>query len=96
MLFRSDPTKKTGAEVNIPVKTREDFSLFSETPSRIIISVSPANKAAFEELASKSKTPYKEIGKTGGSKLSINGKYSFELDKLADLYYNTISRIMEH
>jgi len=91
-----DPTKKTGAEVNIPVKTREDFSLFSETPSRIIISVSPANKAAFEELASKSKTPYKEIGKTGGSKLSINGKYSFELDKLADLYYNTISRIMEH
>ncbi len=28
-----------GAEINIPIKTREDFSLFSESQSRIIVSI---------------------------------------------------------
>ncbi len=47
-----------GAEIDlgkIPAEnvTRDDTILFSETPSRFVISVKPANKAAFEERMSK-------------------------------------------
>lgn len=84
-----------GAEVTIPVKTRIDFTLFSESQSRVIVSVSPENKTAFEALAAKNSIPVTSIGKTGGTSLLVNDKYNFGLDKLSDLYFNTISRIME-
>jgi phosphoribosylformylglycinamidine synthase len=46
--------KMIGAKITIPVKTREDFSFFSESQSRIIVSVSPENKDKFEEKLIKS------------------------------------------
>ncbi|MCL4548333.1 MAG: phosphoribosylformylglycinamidine synthase subunit PurL, partial [Bacteroidetes bacterium] len=49
--------KPIGARVKIPIKTREDFSFFSESQSRIIVSVDPEMKEKFEETASKSFTP---------------------------------------
>jgi len=86
---------KIGAEVTIPVKSRIDFSLFSESQSRVIVSVSPEKKEEFEKLASENKIPCECIGKTGGAGLSVNSKYNFSIEELADLYFNTIGRIME-
>jgi phosphoribosylformylglycinamidine synthase len=87
---------KIGAEVVIPSKSRADFTLFSESQSRVIVSVSADNKKKFEAEAAKNNVPFNAIGTTGGQSLSVNGKYDFELDKLADIYFNTIGRIMEH
>ena len=42
--------KMLGAEVNIPIKSRKDFSYFSETQSRIIVSVSSDKKEEFEKF----------------------------------------------
>ena len=86
--------KHIGAEVNIPVKTREDFSLFSESQSRIIISVTQEKKEQLEKILESKKQSFKLIGKTGGSSLKINNKIELELSVLADIYFNTISRIM--
>ncbi len=86
--------KMIGAAVEIPVKSREDFSLFSESQSRIIVSVSKANKDTFEKIVSESFTPFHYIGTTGGDSLNVNGKYSFGLNRLSDLYYNTIQKLM--
>ncbi len=86
--------KMVGAEINIPIKSRNDFSYFSETQSRIIVSVSPDNKAEFGKLIQSSKQPFSHIGKVGGSSLKINNDINITVDKLADLYFNTISRIM--
>ena len=83
-----------GAEVIIPIKTREDFSLFSESQSRIIISLNQNNKNEFEKFLKDKKQPFTFLGKTGGNQLKINGKINVSLDKLVDLYFNTISRIM--
>ncbi len=33
-----------GAEVNVPIGSREDFALFSESQSRIIVSVADQDK----------------------------------------------------
>ncbi|MDP3445195.1 MAG: AIR synthase related protein, partial [Ignavibacteria bacterium] len=89
-----DKENPIGAKVNIPIKNREDFSLFSESQSRVIISISPENKEYFENIASKGFTPYKLIGETGGKNLIVNDNYEFHLTDLIDLYYNSISKRM--
>lgn len=85
-----DDEKPIGVEVNIPIKTREDFTLFSESQSRIIVSVKAKNKKLFEESASKLFTPFIQIGETKKENLTINDKYIFELDVLLELYYKSI------
>ena len=86
--------KIIGAEVTVPVKSREDFTLFSESQSRIIVSISKDNKREFESLLVKYKQPYTYLGKTGGGRLNINDKIDLELRILAELYFNTIPIIM--
>jgi phosphoribosylformylglycinamidine synthase len=86
--------KQIGAEVNIPIKTRKDFTYFSETQSRIIVSISNNKKNAFEKILSSSSQTFSQIGTVGGSVLKLNEDISVSLDILSDLYYNTIPRIM--
>lgn len=88
--------KMIGAKVKIPIKTREDFTFFSESQSRIIVSVPPDKKEKFEKITSKSFTPYYCIGITGGKSLSINDQYDFSLKLLSKLYYSSIEKKMEH
>jgi len=83
-----------GADVNISIKSREDFSLFSESQSRVVVSVDEEDKEKFEKAAGESSTPFYFIGKTGGSSLKVNGKFEFALNKLAALYYNSIAEKM--
>lgn len=88
--------KPIGAKVKIPIKTREDFSFFSESQSRVIVSVDPEMKERFEETASKSFTPFTLMGETGGKDLCINDQYDFSLNHLIDLYYTSITKRMIH
>lgn len=84
-----------GVEAEIPVKTREDFSFFSETQSRVIVSVAPSNKEKFEELMKANSQKFFLIGKTVDStEIKVNGKYSIDLIKTADLYYNSLERAL--
>jgi len=83
-----------GAEVAIPVKSRKDFSLFSESQSRIIVSVQTKKRKEFEMLLKEFDQPFSYLGKTGGEKLRINDDIEISLDKIAELYYNTIPNIM--
>ncbi len=86
--------KKLGAEVTIPIKTRKDFSYFSETQSRIIVSVSKDKKDEFEKVLHLSNQSFNLIGQVSGSSLKINNDINVTVENLADLYFNTISRIM--
>jgi phosphoribosylformylglycinamidine synthase len=87
--------KHIGAEVNLPVLTREDLSFFSESQSRIVISAPADKKGEVERFLTGKQINFKYLGKTGGKEFKVNGKYSFGLEKLADIYYNTISKIMD-
>lgn len=89
-----DMEKPIGAKVHVPIKKREDFSYFSESQSRVIVTVKEENKDKFEEVMSKSFTPFTCIGLTGGTSLSINDQYQFSLQHLIDLYYNSIQSKM--
>ena len=85
-----DAENPIGADVTIPIKTRNDLTLFSESQSRVIVSISPENKNVFEKIAGKSFTPFHYLGKTGGRVLRVNDQFEFKLDTLFDLYYNSI------
>ena len=83
-----------GAEVNIPIKTREDFSLFSESQSRVIVSVKEKNQKEFQSVLNKKNQHYTLLGKTTSGNFNVNGKISLHLNELFEIYYYTIPRIM--
>ncbi|WP_422659769.1 phosphoribosylformylglycinamidine synthase subunit PurL [Paenibacillus sp. EC2-1] len=61
-----------GAEVNLSTELRNDIVLFSESQSRIILSVSPDKQADLEQLLKEANVPFATIGHVGGDQLSIN------------------------
>ncbi|MBK9098089.1 MAG: phosphoribosylformylglycinamidine synthase subunit PurL [bacterium] len=86
--------KMLGAEVNIPIKSRKDFSYFSETQSKIIVSVAKDKKDKFEKVLQSFNQPFIISGIVSGSVLKINDDISITVTELSELYYNTIPRIM--
>jgi phosphoribosylformylglycinamidine synthase len=86
--------KLIGAEVLLPVKTRKDFSFFSESQSRVIVSVKAGNQKKFEDLLKEKNQHFLLIGSTKENCFKANNEIILELHELADIYYSTISRIM--
>lgn len=93
--------KMLGCEVEIPIKSRKDFSLFSESQSRIIITTSASNSPKLEhelklelEPEHSSRIKFTRLGTVGGSSLKIKNIFEITLTELSDIYYETIPRIM--
>lgn len=61
-----------GASVQWSTDLRNDLALFSESQSRIVLSVSPDHKNALEKLLQEAGVPFTALGVVGGNKLSIN------------------------
>jgi len=85
-----------GAKLDIPIKTREDFSLFSESQSRVIISVSPSKRNEVENILSKQSVPYYFAGTVVRNDFTINNSIDLSITKLSDIFYNTIPQKMNH
>lgn len=83
-----------GCQVEIPIKTRPDFSLFSESQSRIIISVDKSKTSQLENILSKSKIFYYKLGYVGGQSLNVKNIFEISLTELSNIYYNTIPVII--
>ena len=60
-----------GMDITLPGRMRQDAFLFSETLGRIIVTVAPDHKRAFEQTVSADAIL---LGKTGGTKLRITGQ----------------------
>ena len=86
--------KQIGCEVEIPVKTRKDFSLFSESQSRIIISVSKEKNLELESELKLTGVKFTKLGVVTGSSLKIKDLFGVSVRELSDIYYNTIPGIM--
>lgn len=86
--------KQIGCEVEIPVKTRTDFSLFSESQSRIIISISKDKVPELESALTHSGLKFKKLGFVTGRELKLKNLFNVSITELTDIYYNTIPGIM--
>lgn len=85
-----------GCEVELDEGSRFDFALFSESQSRIIVSIDSNKKEAFEKLAEEMNQHISKIGNVNGDKISINGRMELELNEMSALYFKSISRIMKN
>jgi len=89
-----DENNLIGASVSLPVINREDFSFFSESQSRVILSVEKDNKKEFENLLNEQAQPYNYLGETERKELKINDVIKFSVSEISNLYYSAISKIM--
>ena len=77
--FSSLNRAEIGAEINIPNTVGNVPApplpaaslLFSESPSRIIISFPESSRAAIEQIAAREQCPFAVLGHVGGDRLSI-------------------------
>jgi phosphoribosylformylglycinamidine synthase len=60
-----------GAEVDLEGPLGPTALLFSESPSRIIVSFDPADAAAVQEIAERNHAPFAILGRVGGTRLTI-------------------------
>jgi len=98
-LAESCVTGGTGAMISLVEDLGPEALLFSETQSRIIVSISPENLFKLEEIALRHRAPIEVIGKVGGKSLIINrGKkdlIDMAVTELDGAYYGSIQRAME-
>ncbi|MHB9025783.1 MAG: phosphoribosylformylglycinamidine synthase subunit PurL [Armatimonadota bacterium] len=74
-----------GANVDVSLAERADYSLFAESQSRIVLSVAPKDADTLAALAAEMEVPYRVIGTVGGDRLQlgVDGKALIDLS-LAD------------
>jgi len=83
-----------GCTVIIKQHDRQDFVLFSESQSRVIISFSPEMEAKVMDICQKLGSGFEKIGLVGGNSIKLND-IEIPLETAEDAYYNSISKIME-
>ncbi|MDP2905423.1 MAG: phosphoribosylformylglycinamidine synthase subunit PurL [Candidatus Omnitrophota bacterium] len=89
----SGPGKKIGAEVELTgVKMRPDALLFSESQSRIILSVKQKDVKKVLQIAKKNKTPVWLIGKTGTEALKINNLVDVSVNRMHEAWAGAIEK----
>jgi len=95
-----DTPRLIGAQIDLSAAAspaRLDALLFGETQGRIIISTSPLDTIKVLERAKILGISAQRLGTVGGDKLMIktdSGEFSWEINELHDLWWNSIARAM--
>lgn len=88
-----DSEKLIGASVELNGKDlREDFMLFGEDQSRILLTTEEKDVGAILGLAVMNNVEAAVIGSVGGKRLEVGKSISVDLEKLADAYYGALDR----
>ena len=94
--FSSLNRSEMGADIETSAPLAADALLFSESPSRIIISFEASSRSAVEEIAGRGNCPFTIIGRTGGDRLRIktNGEQVVDTSvaQLEAVWRNALSR----
>jgi phosphoribosylformylglycinamidine synthase II len=83
-----------GASVRLAGNLPLHVLLFSESQSRALVSAPPEKLGALEEIASQLGVPLEVIGETGGESLDVEGVFSISLEKLKDIYTNSLEKMI--
>ena len=68
--------------------------MFSEEPTRVIVSLSPASRAAVEEICEARGVPFDVIGEVGGAQVEIEGVGPIPVSELAELSFGALDAIV--
>jgi phosphoribosylformylglycinamidine synthase II len=70
--FSSLGRNAIGAEIDLKGPLGPTALLFSESPSRIVVTFAAADANAIQEIADRNNAPFAILGRVGGTKLTIN------------------------
>ena len=93
----TSPRQTIGCHVIIPQhQLREDFLLFGEEQSRIVISANPLHRAAIERACVRNQIAFTHIGKvTADQQIRIGAKISLSRKGTETTYFDSIGEIMD-
>jgi phosphoribosylformylglycinamidine synthase len=74
---------------------RQDFALFGESQSMIVVSYAPSNRGAIARICQKYEAPFTVFGHTGGAALKIPDLLEIPLAEMIERYYFSIEKLME-
>jgi len=94
-----NPKQRFGAEIDLSAaETAAATTLFNESQSRIVISVSPENVDKTMSILRERGVPFRQLGKVGGDEFRIKLNDQTVACPIADLYddwWNSIQRLVE-
>ena len=97
--FSSLNRQSIGAEISLDVILPPAAALFSESPSRIIISFPEHSLAQIKAMAEQANCPFNVIGKVGGNRLRIrlgnDEVVSTEVGELESVWRSSLSKKLE-
>jgi len=83
-----------GADVHLGHDLPAVSALFSETQSRIVVTVSETDVEAFIEVLDEHQVPYGVIGTVGGDRLHIAEKVDVGVDTLREAHSHTLEKLV--
>ena len=97
--FSSHGREAIGAELEWATKLSSLAELFSESPSRIVVSVSAANLDSLAEICGRHNAPYTAIGRIGGMalRITLNGEQIIneQVSALENIWRNVFSSLLD-
>ena len=85
------PEKPLGARIESREMIRADALLFSESQSRIVVSVAEKDVAQLQEIAARHNVPMQIIGSVGGTRLVIQPLLQLPVDDLRSIWSSGLS-----
>jgi phosphoribosylformylglycinamidine synthase len=81
-----------GAQLRLPAGLPPAVALFSESQSRVVVSVDPVDAEALEQSCSAMGVPFVRLGTVGGDRLVIEHAVDAPVARLADIYDSSLER----
>ncbi len=85
------PDKMFGARIDTHEMIRGDALLFSESQSRIIVSLKQENFARLREITARRRVPVQAIGAVGGTRLAIHPLVQLAVEELRAIWFNGLT-----
>ncbi len=85
---------ETGFAVTVPGDLPAHVALFSESASRVVVSVSPEKVEAFEALAGEHRAPFSRLGETGGPRMVFDDLFESTVADAREVYEDAIPRFL--
>jgi len=88
------PEGALGAEVSLPGGLRPDAILFGEAPSRILLSLDPADREKAERIVRDAGAPFAVIGRVGGERLRVNAWIDLPVAEIGAAWRGGLARAL--
>jgi phosphoribosylformylglycinamidine synthase subunit PurL len=85
---------RTGFAASLPGDVPAHVGLFSESASRVVVSVPPERATELEDTAEAMHVPFFRLGETGGPSVVFDGLFEMDVAEIAEHYEGAIPQVL--